>query len=232
MNCGKWTTCIFDLDGTLLETLKSMYVSVNKTMDRLGLPAITIDECRRFVGCGADYLIRESLKAVGDVEMTCFNDAKRMYAEIFRDYCTYDTIPYKGITELLGNLKSKGFKLGVLSNKPHERANQVILNAFGDEIFDAVMGQCDDRPRKPDPAGVYELLGMLKGTPESCVYIGDSEIDVRTGRRAGIFTIAVSWGFRDRMLLTAEHPDFIADNAEGLGRYILADHCILESREE
>jgi len=232
MNSMKWKACIFDLDGTLLNTLNSMHISVNKTMDALGLPGITADQCRHFVGCGADYLIRESLKAAGDTEMARFDEAKRTYAKIFRDYCTYEVVPYSGIPEMLKELKSKGFKLGVLSNKPHERANQVIINAFGSGIFDVIMGQSDDRPRKPDPAGIFEALGMLDEAVESCVYIGDSEIDARTGLRAGTFTIAVSWGFRERKLLEAEHPDLIADDPEELCRYILEGYHVRGSREE
>jgi len=216
-----WKACIFDLDGTLLNTLESMWVSVNKTLDEMGLFPITEEQCRKFVGQGADHLIRESLKAAGDPDAERFGEAREIYQRVFRTGCVYHNKYYPGVKEILGNLKKRGVKLAVLSNKQNEMTKRVIETAYGRELFDVILGQKDSRPRKPDPAGVYEALKLLGADKEDCLYIGDSEIDARTGRNAGLCTAIVTWGFRSREVVAAENPNVLIDTADELERCIL-----------
>jgi len=191
-------TCIFDLDGTLTDTLESLAFSVKETLKEMGLPQITTDECRSFVGNGARYLMERSLEAAGDRELSRIEEGMEVYGRIFDENCTYHVTPYQGIPELLQSLKEKGVLLAVLSNKPHEQAVKVVKEIFGERWFDYVSGQQEGIEKKPDPAGVIHIMETLKLTNEECLYVGDSEVDVRTGNNAGVRTIIVSWGFRTR----------------------------------
>lgn len=204
--------CIFDLDGTLTNTLESLTYSVNLTMKEMGLPSITMDQCRRFVGEGAGKLIERTLRACGDENLSRLEEGLKVYGRIFHDNCTYHVTPYDGITEMLGDLRAMGIRLAVLSNKPHGQAVDVVRQIFGEGVFDFVQGQSEELPRKPDPAGVLYLLDKMGVKKEDCVYVGDSEVDVATARAAGVTELAVTWGFRSRQVL------------EEAGAAVLIDH--------
>ena len=118
--------CIFDLDGTLTDTLESLTYSVNLTLQEMGLPLISRDQCRRFVGDGARKLLERTLKACGDAHLVRLEEAVQVYGRIFHDNCTYHVTPYDGIPEMLRELKEKGIRLAVLSNKPHAQAVDVV----------------------------------------------------------------------------------------------------------
>ncbi len=190
--------CIFDLDGTLTDTLESLAYSVKATLREMGLPEITTEQCRRFVGDGAKALMERSLLAAGEKDLSRLEESLAVYRRIFDENCTYHVTPYQGIPELLQSLKEKGVLLAVLSNKPHEQAVKVVKEIFGERWFDYVSGQQEGIEKKPDPAGVIHIMETLKLTKEECLYVGDSEVDVRTGNNAGVRTIIVSWGFRTR----------------------------------
>ena len=190
--------CIFDLDGTLTDTLESLAYSVKATLREMGLPEITTEQCRRFVGDGAKVLMERSLLAAGEKDLSRLEERLAVYRRIFDENCTYHVTPYQGIPELLQSLKEKGVLLAVLSNKPHEQAVKVVKEIFGERWFDYVSGQQEGIEKKPDPAGVIHIMETLKLTNEECLYVGDSEVDVRTGNNAGVRTIIVSWGFRTR----------------------------------
>lgn len=190
--------CIFDLDGTLTDTLESLAYSVKATLREMGLPEITTEQCRRFVGDGAKVLMERSLLAAGEKDLSRLEESLAAYRRIFDENCTYHVTPYQGIPELLQSLKEKGVLLAVLSNKPHEQAVKVVKEIFGERWFDYVSGQQEGIEKKPDPAGVIHIMETLKLTNEECLYVGDSEVDVRTGNNAGVRTIIVSWGFRTR----------------------------------
>lgn len=164
--------CIFDLDGTLTDTLESLTYSVNLTLQEIGLPLISRDQCRRFVGDGARKLLERTLKACGDAHLVRLEEAVQVYGRIFHDNCTYHVTPYDGIPEMLRELKEKGIRLAVLSNKPHAQAVDVVREIFGDGVFDLVQGQTEKLPRKPDPAGVLYLLDKMEIRKEDCLYVG------------------------------------------------------------
>lgn len=211
-----YKACIFDLDGTLTDTLESLTYSVNKTLEELKLPSITMDQCRQFVGNGAKVLIELTLKASGDEELTLMDLATDTYARVFSENCTYHVKPYDGILSMLDQLKEKGIKSAVLSNKPHNQTLDVVRTFLGKDRIECANGQREGIPRKPDPAGVFETMENLNVSKEETLYIGDSDVDMKTGKRAGVTTIGVTWGFRSREVLEEAGADYIIDRPEEL----------------
>ena len=208
--------CIFDLDGTLTNTLESMTYSVNLTLEEMGLSKITKDQCRLFVGNGARVLMEKSLKAAGDTDASRIEEGMEIYGRIFDRNCTYHVTPYEGIPEMLKALKDKGIQLAVLSNKPDRQTVKVVKAIFGEELFDYAQGQKEGIRRKPEPDGVWYLMEQMHVSKEECLYIGDSEVDAATGRNAGLKTIGVLWGFRDRKTLETAGVDDLIDRPDEL----------------
>lgn len=191
-----YKACIFDLDGTLTDTLDSLVYSVNETMKAMGFREITREQCRLFVGNGAGVLIQKSLNAAGIPEKF-FDSTFKEFQRIFDRNCTYRVKPYEGIVPLLEKLKERKVKLGVLSNKPDRQAVYVTETIFKKNIFDIVQGQREGVPRKPDPYALLQMAEKLGADPSEIIYIGDSEVDIQTGQAAGVKTVLVSWGFRE-----------------------------------
>ena len=212
--------CIFDLDGTLTNTLESMTYSVNLTLEEMGLSKITKDQCRLFVGNGARVLIEKSLKAAGDTDASRIEEGMEIYGRIFDENCTYHVTPYEGIPEMLKALKDKGIHLAVLSNKPDRQTVKVVKAIFGEELFDYAQGQKEGIRRKPEPDGVWYLMEQMHVSKEECLYIGDSEVDAATGRNAGLKTIGVLWGFRDRKTLETAEVDDLIDRPDELLQFV------------
>ena len=212
--------CIFDLDGTLTNTLESMTYSVNLTLKEMGLSQITKDQCRMFVGNGARVLIEESLKVSGDPKASRIEEGMKIYGRIFDQNCTYHVTPYEGIPEMLKALKDRGIHLAVLSNKPDRQTVKVVKEIFGDNIFDYAQGQKDGIRRKPAPDGVWYLMEQMQVSKEEFLYIGDSEVDAATGKNAGLKTIGVLWGFRDRKTLETAGADHLIERPEELLQFV------------
>ncbi len=208
--------CVFDLDGTLTDTLESLTYSVNGTLEELGLKSITSEQCRAFVGDGARCLIERALIASGNEGASLIEEAMLIYKRIFKTGCMYNVRPYDGIVEMLHALKKAGFKLAVLSNKPHEQTRSVVYEIFGTDMFDWVQGQQEGIPRKPSPEGIYYVLDKLGVEKDCTTYIGDSDVDMVTGKGAGVLTVGVSWGFRDKEVLEKSGADQIVEHAEEL----------------
>ena len=212
--------CIFDLDGTLTNTLESMTYSVNLTLEEMGLSKITKDQCRLFVGNGARVLMEKSLKAAGDTDASRIEEGMEIYGRIFDRNCTYHVTPYEGIPEMLKALKDKGIQMAVLSNKPDRQTVKVVKAIFGEELFDYAQGQKEGIRRKPEPDGVWYLMEQMHVSKEECLYIGDSEVDAATGRNAGLKTIGVLWGFRDRKTLETAGADDLIDRPDELLQFV------------
>ena len=212
--------CIFDLDGTLTDTLESLVFSVCATLNEMGVPAITKEQCQAFVGNGARKLLEDSLDAVGDEGHTRIEEAMQIYKRIFDLNCTYHVTPYEGIIELLKELKERKIKTAVLSNKPHGQTVKVVRDVIGDEMIDWAQGQQDHIARKPDPEAVYAILDRFGVKKEECLYIGDSEVDIKTGHHAGVTTVGVTWGFRSRNQLTEAGALHLIDKAEELLNFL------------
>lgn len=200
---------IFDLDGTLNDTIASIKISADKAVGKFGFGPYSEEQYKYFVGDGAAVLIERCLKAGGDTGLTYFAEAYEEYQKVFEKYCMYEVKPYEGIMDLLSALKEKGVRLAVLSNKPHERTKEVIRAVFGEDCFDIVRGQMESVAKKPSPEGVFRILEALKLTAEDILYVGDTGTDMQTGKAAGAFTIGALWGFRTEEELWENHADAV-----------------------
>ncbi len=189
--------CIFDLDGTLLDTLSTISHYANQTLKKFGLPAIPRERYRYLVGNGARVLL-ERMFAETQGDPAVLDAAFTDYTESYEKEPLYLTAPYDGILNLLAELKCRNIKTAVLSNKPHLPTCAVIDAIFGDGAFDRCYGQREGVPIKPDPTALLALMDELGVRPEECLYIGDTATDMQTGRGAGAKTVGVLWGFRDR----------------------------------
>ena len=200
---------IFDLDGTLADTIASITYCGNLALSRFGLPSFGEEDYKHFVGDGAAMLIRRALLAAGDERLEHFDEVYETYLEIFAKDCMYQVKPYEGICALLEELKRLNVRIAVLSNKPDRDSLRVVEALFGKGYFDFVQGQRADIPRKPDPAGVYRIMEAFVLPAGDFLYVGDSGVDMKTGRAAGIFTVGVLWGFRDRKELVENGADAV-----------------------
>ena len=207
---------IFDLDGTLADTIASIAWCGNRAFARFGLPSFTEAEYKRFVGDGAAMLVRRALLAAGDGKLSRFDEVYQEYRDIFSRDCMYQVKPYEGIVPLLSELKKRGIRIAVLSNKPDADSRHVVEELFGKGYFGHVQGQAEGIPRKPDPAGVYRIMEAFGMRAEDFLYVGDSCVDMRTGKAAGLFTVGVLWGFRDRAELEENHADAVIARPEEL----------------
>lgn len=215
-----YKACIFDLDGTLTDTLDSMTYSVNETLKEMNLPEITSEQCQAFVGNGAWYLMEKAVSVSGEEHLSRLEEAMDRYGRIFDQNCTYHVVPYDGILSMLEAMQQKGIRLAVLSNKPHKQAVHVVEEIFGKGRFQIVQGQKEGVPRKPDPTAAISIAKQLGMTPDEVVYIGDSEVDVATGLAAKMLTIGVSWGFRKRQVLEEAGATYIADHPLEITKWI------------
>ena len=209
-----YKACIFDLDGTLTDTLESLTYSVNETLKELNLPCITRDQCRAFVGNGARYLLESALRASGDEALLHIEEAMQIYGRIFKQNCTYKVEPYAGIRDMISMLQKEGIKLAVLSNKPHLQTVDVVATFFGEDTFQMVQGQQEGVPRKPDPTAALMIAEKFGVDRTECVYVGDSDVDMQTANAADMESVGVTWGFRPKEMLlehgakhTIDHPE-------------------------
>ncbi len=201
------TGILFDLDGTLLDTLQDLTDSVNYALDVYGCPPRTSVEIRSYLGNGAKQLIALALPEGHSLDV---DTVLATYRAHYDAHCQDKTRPYDGILESLAIL-SKKYPLAVVSNKPDSAVKPLCREYFGD-IFS--LGETTDCPRKPAPDMLHKAMAAIGA--EHCIYVGDSEVDVLTGRNAGFPCIAVSWGFRDRPELEKAGAEYICDDAAAL----------------
>ena len=212
--------CIFDLDGTIADTVESIAVVGNRLLSHYGLKEQPVEGYNFFAGDGADELVRRILEASGGIDKVDYEEAKQIYRKWFEEDPFYHVKPFDGIVEMLNGLKKEGIKIGVCSNKPHHAAVDVVNKIFGEELFDYAQGQKDGIRRKPEPDGVWYLMEQMHVSKEECLYIGDSEVDAATGRNAGLKTIGVLWGFRDRKTLETAGADDLIDRPDELLQFV------------
>ncbi|MDK2868224.1 MAG: phosphoglycolate phosphatase [Clostridiales bacterium] len=206
-------TVIFDLDGTLLNTLEDLADSVNAALTAEGFPVRTLEEIRTFVGNGAERLIRRSVGGNAD-EMTV-QKVLGVYKAHYDRNCQNKTALYPGISELLERLKAEGYKMAIVTNK-HQEAVKPLYEAYFEELIDVAIGQQEAYRKKPDPDAVFLAVQALDADRERAVYIGDSEVDLETANRASLPCFLVTWGFRDRSALEAAGGTHFADSPETL----------------
>ena len=186
---------LFDLDGTLLDTLEDIGNAVNRVLEGKGFPTHELDAYRNFVGDGSAMLINRALpkgKRTDDVIHTCL----AAYLEVYGRNWNVKTKPYKGIPEMLDAINDRGLKMAILSNKPHEFTKQCATELLSSWVFDAVIGQRNGTSPKPDPAGALEVVKRLNLSPADFLYMGDSGVDMKTAVASGMFPVGVLWGFR------------------------------------
>lgn len=205
---------IFDLDGTLVDSLSGIAASLNHALAASGLPVHPPGSVRKFIGNGAKILIRRATPA--DADETLLNTLEQAFKSHYDLTWPDGTRVYDGIHDLLVNLQHRGHPLAVLSNKPHPFTEAIVARMFPTVRFSAVLGQRDGIPHKPDPAGALEIAASLQLPPEHCTLVGDSTMDLETARNAGMRAVAVTWGFQDREQLLAAGADVMIDTPEEL----------------
>lgn len=213
-------TVIFDLDGTLVNSLFDLGDSVNAALEESGLPQRSYDEYRAFVGNGTGLLVN---RAVPDdvkgtlTEQTVFE----RFSELYRQNCLCKTKPYDGIPEVLTRLRLCGFSLAVASNKPVDFCRHIVKVLFGDGIFDVVEGARGGVAKKPQPDIIYSIITQLCEKKSDCVIVGDSDVDVLTAKNAGLRVIGCSWGFRSKESLELVGCDKIIDLPDELEKAVI-----------
>ncbi|MCD7751221.1 MAG: HAD family hydrolase [Lachnospiraceae bacterium] len=216
LGSGRVKGVIFDLDGTLADTLESIAYCGNYAMRSCKLPDIPLEKYRYFVGEGADTLIRRCLIYSGDEDLKLYEKAYAKYQIIFKEECLFNVTVYPGMLETLQELKANGIRLAVLSNKPQERTLDVVYSLFGRDLFDTVLGHRQGIAKKPSPQGVQEILNGWDMEAKDVLFVGDSATDMITGNAAGATTVGVLWGFRDRAELEKHRAQKIIERPEEL----------------
>lgn len=194
----QYSTYIFDLDGTLLNTLGDLCASCNYALKTMGFPTRTLDEVRRFVGNGVAKLIERAVPEGTSAELTA--ETLDVFRKHYLDHGLDTTCPYDGIPEMLAELKRKGKRIAVVSNKFNDATRQLCAHFFPDTV-EVAIGETSTIRKKPAPDTVIEAMSQLGVTTEDAVYIGDSDVDVMTARNSGMPCISVLWGFRDKNFL-------------------------------
>lgn len=214
---NKINTVIFDMDGTVLNTLEDLASSVNYVLDRFHMPGRTESEYRRFFGSGIRYAIRCAVPDGTEEEQ--IDEMLPVFREYYAAHWLDQTRPYEGIPELMKLLKEQGYRMAIVSNKI-DPAVKALNERFFSEYVAVAIGEKDGIKRKPAPDTVEQALRELGSTKEEAVYIGDSEVDLQTAKNAGIPCIAVLWGFRDRSFLTEQGATMFAEKPEDVFRLI------------
>lgn len=206
-------TVIFDLDGTLLNTLDDLTDSVNFALGEMGCPLHTADEVRMMVGNSVIYLIEQALPK--DTDKASFDRCLSTFEAHYKTNMRNKTAPYDGVMQMLDKLSTAGYKLAVVSNKPDVFTKQLVSELFGQYISIAI-GRSEDMPRKPAPDTVWYALDLLQSRIENAVYVGDSEVDVLTAKNSGMPCIGCLWGFRDRETLESAGAEYIISSTDEL----------------
>jgi len=209
----KYTTIVFDCDGTLLDTLTDLRNAVNYVLCTHDLPERSVPEVKAALGNGVAHLMRQSLPdSISEAEFNTYLDEfKAYYGEHLQDY----TAPYPGMLDVLDTLRAKGYKLAIVSNKIQEGITPLNKEYFGDRLPVAI-GERPGLQRKPAPDMVLQALKELGSTQDESIYIGDSEVDVATAKNSGLLCIGVTWGFRDEQLHKDLGVKYIARKAENI----------------
>lgn len=212
--------CIFDLDGTLADTLSTIANYGNTALKAHSYKTIGIDTYKHLAGDGRNELIRRMLRAVGDEELKGYEKVGKTYDTLYENDVIGYTKPFEGMKDLLICLKKKHIKIAVLTNKPNNVVPEIIEVLFGRGFFDACLGQTDNIKRKPSPDGALLIVEQFNILPEECLYIGDTNVDMQTGNSAGMPTVGVLWGFRDKQELLDSGAKYIAEKPMDILNFI------------
>lgn len=213
----RYKAVIFDLDGTLLNTLEDLTDAVNHVMRQFNYPEHTIEEIRSFVGNGIKLLIERSLPYGKDNPE--FDKVFSEFKSYYTSHCQIKTRPYDGIMELISSLKEQGYKLAIVSNKNQSAVTELNNIYFSDYISTAI-GEKEGVRKKPAPDTVIKALNELGISSDDAVYVGDSDVDRETAKNSDMDCISVTWGFRERKLLESLKPYAIIDKPAELFNYV------------
>ncbi len=206
-------TVIFDLDGTLLNTLDDLHTSVNYALANYGFQCRTREEVRCFLGNGVRELIRCSLPDTANA--IALDKVLECFRKYYLAHNLDKTAPYEGIREMLSECKRREYHTAIVSNKPDSAVKNLHRSFFAD-VIDVAIGEMEGVNRKPFPDMVYKAVKMLGSTLATSIYVGDSEVDIATAKNSGIKCISVNWGFRDKEFLVDNGAEFIIDSPEEL----------------
>ena len=215
----RYKGAIFDLDGTLLNTVTDLGDSVNAALEDLGFPPHSEEAYKKKIGHGFRNLIEISLPE-GIADNTLIDKGLELFLEAYDERYRNKTRPYDGMVGLIAALLSSGVILGVNSNKRNDYTRTLISDFFPEGSFAAVFGERAGVPKKPDPTTAREIAAIMGLKPEEIVYIGDTATDIQTGKNAGMDTIGVSWGFRGRLELESVGAGFVVDQPEQISEII------------
>lgn len=216
----KYNTAVFDLDGTLLDTLGDLRNSVNFALEKNGFQKRTTEEIRAFVGNGIRLLIERAVPENTPIQEIdrCFEDFKMHY----KDNSAVLTKPYDKIIDVLNELRDNGVKTAVVSNKA-DFAVKSLVDFYFPNLFDCAFGEREGIRRKPSPDAVLGALKEIGADTDKAVYIGDSDVDIETARNSNLPCIAVTWGFRDKSVLEELTPEYIIDRPQDISNIILKE---------
>ena len=210
-------TIIFDLDGTLLNSLGDLHASFNHTIEHFGYPTRSIDEIKNFVGNGIKKAIERALPCkVSDEELNKITEYFRSY---YKEHMFELTKPYNGIVELLSNLKAKGYKLAIVSNKYDDAVKNLSRIYFGD-LIDIAIGEGYGVRRKPEIDGILKAIQIMESKLENCIFVGDSNVDIETANNANIPCISVLWGYRDKAFLKENGAKIFAETTKDIEKFL------------
>lgn len=188
--------CLFDLDGTLINSLEDLANSTNYALMERGFPVHPLDDYRYMVGNGVTLLCERALPPYARTPEQV-RTLRQIYQAHYMEHGMDMTRPYPGITGMLLQLKARKLRMAVLTNKPHDAAVAIVERMFGPDMFDVIIGQREGRPIKPDPTTAFEAIELMGLQPGECAYLGDSGVDMQTAEAAGVRGVGVLWGFRD-----------------------------------
>ena len=213
----QYDAALFDLDGTLLDTLSDLAAAANHALTQVGRPTYPLNAYRTLVGQGLRQLF---IDALGPGHQALLDNATDGFHAYYADHRFDTTRPYAGIETMLSSLNQTGVKLGILSNKPHAATVDVIDRYFSGFNWSVVRGHKPGTAPKPDPASARQTLKQMGVKPGRCIYVGDTKVDMLTGKSAGMYTVGVSWGFRSVQELRENGADAIVESAEALAKLI------------
>ena len=210
---------VFDLDGTLVDSIFDLGNAVNFALKEYNLPLHPMSDYYTFVGNGMEDLVRRSMNEKGtDDEL--YKKVRKVFDEHYNAHSNDNTVAYDGIKELLSALKSKSVKTAVLTNKAHRYVGAILDKCFPEHKFDLFFGQREGIERKPHPQAFELLLKELNVPKEDCLYIGDSEVDVKTAKNAGVQLVAVTWGYRSKEVIINAGAEILADTPKEILNYV------------
>ena len=216
----KYQAVLFDMDGTVLDTLDDLCDSINHSLAEFSLPPVSREHVRQCLGNGAAFLVSHSIPAGSCPELEA--DVLAFYKPWYDAHCLIKTAPYEGILPMMQSLKEHGLRLAIISNKP-DRAVQELSDAFFPGLLELSVGESPSVRRKPAPDTVLTAASQIGLSVDQCVYVGDSEVDLQTARNAGMDCISVTWGFRDEAQLIEARASVLVRTPEDLESLLLRE---------